>query len=367
MTAVPVRSAPQTMPDESAKRILDALATAVLVFDSELRLVSINPAGEMLLASSARKVTGLSLNELIADGEEFSRVLSDTLRSRHPFTARSVRLQLFGGHALTVDCAVTPLSDISRGALLVELSQIDRLLRLAREGMTRDRQVANRAVLRGLAHEIKNPLGGLRGAAQLLEREFADPALKEYTQIIIHEADRLRNLVDRMIGPAQPYRREPINIHLVLERVRRLVLAEHPNGLQFECDFDPSLPELTGDPEQLIQATLNIVRNAVQALQGSGAIALRTRIERNFTIGGKRHRLIVRVEIEDHGPGIPPDLQEHIFYPMVTGRPDGTGLGLSISQDIVQRHGGLIECTSRPGHTVFTLYLPVEATESEHG
>ncbi|KPL28399.1 MAG: histidine kinase [Acidithiobacillales bacterium SM1_46] len=351
------------LPD-SPQRILESLSTAVLVFDVELRLVSINPAGEMLLAASARKLTGLTLNELIADGKDFAKVLTDTLRSRHPFTARSVRLRLFGGQAVTVDCAVTPLPEgTAGGALLVELSQIDRLLRLAREELMRDRQTANRAVLRGLAHEIKNPLGGLRGAAQLLERELAEPSLNEYTQIIIHEADRLRNLVDRMVGPARPYRREPVNIHEVLERVRRLVLAEHPGGLRFECDFDPSLPELAGDAEQLIQAALNIVRNAVQAMQGDGTIVMRTRIERNFTIGGKRHRLIVRVDIEDNGPGIPPALQEHVFYPMVTGRPEGTGLGLSIAQDIAQRHGGLIECVSRPGHTVFTLYLPVE---SEH-
>lgn len=364
--AVSLRPAPQGMPRDAAQRILESLSTAVLVFDAELRLVSVNPAGEMLLAASARKLTGLRIGELIADGEDFARVLTDTLQSRHPFTARSVRLRLFGGHTVTVDCAVTPFADgPAGGALLVELSQIDRLLRLAREEMLRDRQTANRAVLRGLAHEIKNPLGGLRGAAQLLERELGSPALKEYTQIIIHEADRLRNLVDRMIGPAQPFRREPLNIHEVLERVRRLALAEHPGGLIFESDFDPSLPEIAGDAEQLIQAALNIVRNAVQALHGSGTIAMRTRIERSFTIGGRRHKLIVRVDIEDNGPGVPPELQEQIFYPMVTGRPEGTGLGLSIAQDIVQRHGGLIECVSRPGRTVFSLYLPVDSADSE--
>jgi len=360
------RTASETMLLNSPQRLLESLATAVIVFDADLRLVSINPAGETLLAASARKVIGLGLHELIADGEVFAKVLTNTLQSRHPFTARNIRLRLFGGQALTVDCVVTPLLDgPAGGALLVELAQIDRLLRLARDEMLRDRQNANRAVLRGLAHEIKNPLGGLRGAAQLLERELADPALREYTQIIVHEADRLRNLVDRMIGPAQPYRRAPINIHEVLEHVRRLALAEQPGDLQFVCDFDPSLPEITGDAEQLIQATLNIVRNAVQALQGRGAITMRTRIERNFTIGGKHHRLIVKVEIEDNGPGIPPELQEHIFDPMVTSRPEGTGLGLSIAQDIVQRHGGIIECASAPGHTVFSLYLPVDPMDGK--
>jgi len=363
VTAVRAQSTSVYPSDDSSRRILESLATAVLVFDGDLRLVSINPAGEMLFAASARKIVGLKLTELVIDGDDIARVLNDTLRSRHPFTARSVALRLFGGQALTVDCAVTPLPEGSGGALLVELSQIDRLLRLAREETMRERQVANRAVLRGLAHEIKNPLGGLRGAAQLLEREFSEPALKEYTEIIIHEADRLRKLVDRMIGPARPYRPQPLNIHKVLDRVRRLALAEYPNNLKFECNFDPSLPEIAADPEQLIQATLNIVRNAVQALDGNGTISLRTRIDRNFTIGGKRHRLVVRVDIEDNGPGIPVELLEHIFHPMVTGRPEGTGLGLAISQDIVQRHGGLIECASRPGHTVFTILLPVEPAE----
>ncbi|MFL6653161.1 MAG: nitrogen regulation protein NR(II), partial [Sulfurifustis sp.] len=199
-----------------------------------------------------------------------------------------------------------------------------------------------------------------RGAAQLLERELIPKGLKEYTRIIIHEADRLRNLVDRMIGPHQPLARQPVNIHSVLEHVRLLLLAEVPGGLSIERDYDPSMPEFVGDTEQMIQAVLNIVRNAVQALDGRGRIVLRTRIERSFTIGPKRHRLVLRAEIEDNGPGIPADLLDHIFYPMVTGRTGGSGLGLSIAQDIVTKHGGLIECESRPGRTVFILYVPLE-------
>jgi two-component system, NtrC family, nitrogen regulation sensor histidine kinase GlnL len=219
-------------------------------------------------------------------------------------------------------------------------------------------------VLRGLAHEVKNPLGGLRGAAQLLERELSDKQLKEYTRIIVHEADRLRNLVDRVMGGYTPLNKRPVNVHEVLEHVRKLVLVETPVGLTVRCDYDPSLPTLQADAEQLIQAALNILRNSVQALGGKGTVVIRTRIERSFTIGHTHHRLALRVDIEDNGPGIPAELLDKIFYPMVTGRADGTGLGLSIAQDIVARHGGLIECASQPGRTLFTLYLPVE---NHHG
>jgi two-component system nitrogen regulation sensor histidine kinase GlnL len=348
------------MPTGSSPRILDNLTTAVLTFDADLRLTSINPAGEMLFEISAKKAVGHRLAELLPHARLATRTLSQTLESRHPVTVRGVPLKLPGSRIITVDCTVTPLTDAGPDALLVELTQVDRLLRLARDENMLERQAANRAVMRGLAHEIKNPLGGLRGAAQLLERELPDKSLKEYTRIIIHEADRLRNLVDRMMGPHKPLKKQQVNIHAILEHVRKLMLVEVPVGLTLERDYDPSLPEFEGEPEQLIQAVLNIVRNSAEAIQHKGTIRLRTGIERNFTIGQKRHRLVLRADIEDSGPGIPEDIQEHIFYPMVTGKAGGTGLGLSIAQDIVAKHGGLIECRSRPGHTVFSIYLPLE-------
>jgi two-component system nitrogen regulation sensor histidine kinase GlnL len=344
----------------SSPRILDNLTTAVLTFDADLRLTSINPAGEMLFEISAKKAVGQTLAELLPHARLATRTLSQTLESRHPVTARGVPLKLPGHRTITVDCTVTPLTDAGPDALLVELTQVDRLLRLARDENMLERQAANRAVMRGLAHEIKNPLGGLRGAAQLLERELPDKALREYTRIIIHEADRLRNLVDRMMGPHKPLKKKPVNVHEILEHVRKLMLVEVPVGLTLERDYDPSLPEFEGEPEQLIQAVLNIVRNSAEAIQHQGVIRLRTNIERSFTIGQKRHRLVLRADIEDNGPGIPEEIQEHIFYPMVTAKPGGTGLGLSIAQDIVAKHGGLIECHSRPGHTVFSIYLPLE-------
>jgi len=346
------------------QRVLDNLTTAVLTFDSDLRLTAINPAGEMLLEASAKKIVGQRLADVLPQDQPLARSLAQTLVTRHAFTARGLRLELPGDRSLTLDCTVTPLMDDDASpappALLVELTQVDRLLRLTREDNLLDRQAANRAVMRGLAHEIKNPLGGLRGAAQLLERELADKSLKEYTRIIIHEADRLRKLVDRMVGPYQPPNKRAVNIHAILEHVRLLILAEVPSGLTIARAYDPSLPEFDGDPDQLVQAVLNIVRNSVQALDGKGRIELRTRIERGYTIGHRRYRLELCAQIQDDGPGVPPELLEHIFYPMVTGRSDGTGLGLSIAQDIISRHGGSIECESRPGRTVFSLYLPLE-------
>ncbi len=352
------------MQPDTSKRILENLTSTVLTFDTGLRLTSINPAGEMLFEISAKKILGHTLPELLPHSGQIVHTLQQTLKSRHPFTARGVRLSLPGPKRVTVDCTVTPLADNGE-ALLVELTQVDRLLRLARDEGLIERQAANRAVIRGLAHEIKNPLGGLRGAAQLLERELASKELKEYTSIIIHEADRLRTLVDRMTGPIQPLKKNRVNIHDVLEHVGRLILVETPIGLTIERRYDPSLPELFGDRDQLIQALLNIVRNAVEAMEGKGHVQLRTRVERSFTIRQRLHRLVLCVEVEDDGPGIPPELREHIFYPMVTSKPSGTGLGLSIAQDIVTKHDGMIGCESRPKKTLFTLYLPLETTHGQ--
>ena len=351
---------------ELQQRILGNLTTAVILIDDTLRLTAMNPAGEDMFGVSAKKVLGHLLAELLPGGRSLIKPLEQALDNRNPFNARGVRVQRPDLQWLTVDCAVTPLIDGQDGTeLLVELTQIDRLLRLARDEHMLDRQVASRAVIGGLAHEIKNPLGGLRGAAQLLERELADKTLKEYTRIIIHEADRLSNLVDRMAGAYRPVKPRRLNIHEILEHIRRLILVEVPIGLTIKCDYDPSLPDMSGDPDQLTQAMLNIVRNALDALSMQGVIHFRTRIERQFTIGQKLHRLVLRAEIEDNGPGIPDDVIDYVFYPMVTDRPNGTGLGLSIAQDIVSKHGGLIEYSSRSGQTIFAIFLPLDHATAE--
>lgn len=341
--------------------IIDSLNTAVIILDRDMQLYSINPAGEMLLATSARLTLGQAFARLLIDGTEFILSLQRALKDNHAFTEREIQLKLHNGNSITIDCTVTPYNNPQVSGLLLEMTQVDRHLRIAREENLLTQNHTARTFLRGMAHEIKNPLGGLRGAAQLLERELHDPGLKEYTQIIIAEADRLQNLLDRMLGPKTPPHKHMINIHTVLERVYTLAQAEAGSSVEIIRDYDPSIPEIYADPEQLIQAILNLVRNAAQAIDDSGHITIRSRAQRQVTLRHKRHRLAIRLEIIDDGPGIPETIDETLFYPMVTGRAEGTGLGLPIAQSLINLHGGLIECNSQPGNTVFTIFLPLEA------
>jgi two-component system nitrogen regulation sensor histidine kinase GlnL len=335
-----------------------------VLFSPELRVRYVNPSAEMLFALSARHLRGQPAQDLIActGGKALSN-LKRALRTGHPFTEREKVLVLPDGREITVDCTIIPMSDPQgTTGLLVELQQVDRQLRISREENLFMQHQAARALIRGLAHEIKNPLGGLRGAAQLLEHELPDPALAEYTRIIIDEADRLQALVDRLLGPNRLPSYGMINIHQVLERVYTLVNAEARSRVQIQRDYDPSIPELYGDQDQLIQALLNIVRNAVRAVSDQGGrVFLRSRVLRQFTIGTHCHRLVAQIEIEDNGPGIPEELQGRIFYPMVSTSAGGQGLGLSIAQSLISQHGGLIECRSRPGQTLFAVFLPVES------
>jgi two-component system nitrogen regulation sensor histidine kinase GlnL len=345
---------------DSTKAIIDNLTTAVLLLGPDLRLLAMNPAAEELLDVSANQVLGTSAEGLLPETALFATALARAAISGAPFTEREMRLAL-PAHTITVDCSVSPMGESGGEArLLVELVQVDRHRRITREEQGVARNTSVRALMRGLAHEIRNPLGGLRGAAQLLERQLVDDALKEYTQVIVHEADRLQDLLDRMLGPRGLPNKRSINIHEVTERVRALLSAEAPPGVHVTRDYDPSIPPVYADPELLIQATLNMARNAVQALDGRGELQLRTRIQRRFTIGQICHRLVVRIEVHDDGPGVPEELREQVFFPLVTGRSDGTGLGLSIAQSLAHQHGGLIEYTSIPGDTTFSLVLPVE-------
>ncbi|MFB9886199.1 nitrogen regulation protein NR(II) [Balneatrix alpica] len=347
--------------------LLDNLSTAVLRLDRDLRLEYMNPAAEMLLQVSGRRFLGAHISALFKDTPEAMEVLETSVRTGHPFTQREAHLTLHHGQTLVADYSVTPLADDGQ-ALILELQTRDRLLRITREEEMYAKQETTRVLIRGLAHEIKNPLGGLRGAAQLLERALPDDSLKEYTQIIIEEADRLRNLVDRMLGPRVLPQIRKVNMHQIIERCCGLINAETQGGLTLVRDYDPSIPELDGDEEQLIQAVLNIMRNAMQALTESGTddprITLRTRTVRQFTLGAERHRLVCSLSIIDNGPGIPDSMLENIFYPMISGRASGTGLGLSIAQAIMHQHQGLIKCESQPGLTEFTLFIPLE---QDHG
>lgn len=346
--------------DGIQRTIIDNLGTSVLLLDQDLSIKYLNPAGENLFHISKKRACKLNLNGLIFIESYFIDRLKQVKNDLQAFSEHEVSLQISPGKTVTVDYRVTPVLNMGDMLLLIEINHMDRQLRIAREEKLLSEQSATRNLVRGMAHEIKNPLGGLRGAAQLLERELPSEELKEYTQIIIGEADRLQNLVDRMLGPNNLPNTQTINIHQVMEHVRQLVQAESPDTLFFKLDYDPSLPELEADPDLLIQAILNITRNAAAALNNEGEITFRTRPQRHFTIGHKHHRLVMQVDIIDNGPGIPEELVDQIFYPMVTGRADGTGLGLSIAQSLINQHKGLIECDSAPGKTVFTIYLPLE-------
>ena len=343
------------------KRILENSNTAMLVFDQDLRLTYLNPAGEMLFSLSLHRIEGGELHALFADSNKFITNVELALNSGHPFTERELAFHLPNNRQITADCTITPISSASgETTLLVELAQVDRQLRIAKEEHLLAQHSATRDVIRGLAHEIKNPLGGLRGAAQLLQAELESEELKEYTGIIIQEADRLKNLMNRMLGPNTLPQKKNTNIHELLERVRQLVQTEIPKEIEIRRDYDPSVPHIYADPDQLIQAVLNLTRNAAQSLNDHGNITLRSRIQRQITLGHKRYKLAASIEVIDNGPGIDPEMLDKIFYPMVTGRADGTGLGLPIAQALINQHGGLIECSSRPGETVFTILLPLE-------
>jgi two-component system nitrogen regulation sensor histidine kinase GlnL len=338
---------------------LELLATPVVLVDAEWRLVHANPAAEDLFAFSLKSAAGQALAQLFTDTSELVASLNTVSGEHWSYTGRDLVLTRPGQAGLHLNCLITP-ADTGGARFLIEFRPIDQQIKLAREQRQMDQQQANRELIRNLAHEIRNPLGGLRGSAQLLERELERPDLREYTQVIIKEADRLQALMDRLLTPHRPPQIGPLNIHEVLERVRTLVLAEFPDGIRIERDYDASLPDLHGDKEQLIQAVLNVVRNAAQALQGRGGIQLRTRAARQVTLAKRRHKLALELQVVDNGPGIPEALRERIFYPLVSGRDGGSGLGLTLSQTFVQYHQGTIECDSKPGRTCFTIMLPLE-------
>lgn len=344
-----------------AQRILENLTTAVLWFDHGLRLRAINPAGEVLLALSAKQVCGQLAEHIFLEADKLPRIMAKAMVENASITEHDTLLALPGGRRITVDCTLTPVTELSSyPELLVELVREDQHLWLSQEENQIMQQQTAQHVVRGLAHEIRNPLGGIRGAAQLLARAVEGREdLREYTEIIVSEADRLQALLDRLLGPRDLPRVEAFNIHETLCQVSRLVGTDCGGRLRIIHDFDPSIPELIGDQDQMYQAVLNILCNAGQALgEAGGEILIRTRVRRRMTLGTRQHKLVLQIDIRDNGPGIPEQLREQIFYPLITGRAGGTGLGLSIAQGYLFRHDGLITCQSKPGETVFTLWIP---------
>jgi two-component system nitrogen regulation sensor histidine kinase GlnL len=343
---------------------LELLATAVVVLDASYVVRYTNQAAENLLGAGARSLLGQAFPALFTDAAALEGMLAEALAVHWSYRAQIAGYERSGREPLPLFCLVAPI-DVPGTPLLVELRPIQEQLRLEREERLLDQQEATRELLRNLAHEIKNPLGGLRGSAQLLERELERPELKEYTQVIIKEADRLQVLLDRLLTPRRAVQLTQLNIHEVLERVRSLVQAEFPASISVLRNYDPSVPDLVGDIEQLIQAVLNVVRNAAQALLSGahggrgGTIVLRTRTARQVTIARQRHRLALELQVIDDGPGVPEEIRDRVFNPLVSGREGGSGIGLALVQTYVQNHGGVVEFDSRPGRTVFTLLLPL--------
>ena len=346
--------------------LLDAMVTSVFLLDQDLHVTYLNAAAQTLLGVGPNQALGKSIADLTRGAESLLPMFDRARDGGEGVVQRELAWPAPGGVDRILDCAVTQVilggKDLR---LLLEIEDITQHRRLTRENALLAQLGGSRLMVRQLAHEIKNPLGGLRGAAQLLERELLDPALREYTRVIISEADRLTNLLDSMLGPGRPPSKQLVNVHELLERVYHLLRSEAPQGVTIDRDYDPSLPPLTLDPNHIIQAMLNLGRNAIQALGGaaleSPRLTLRTRAASNVSVGAHRHRLVASIQFEDNGPGVLNEIRETIFYPLVSGRADGTGLGLGIAQDLVSRHGGLIEFDSAPGRTIFVISLPMDS------
>jgi two-component system nitrogen regulation sensor histidine kinase GlnL len=354
-------SAPSALSQFDAADLLDALSTGIVMLDRQLCPVYANVAAQDLLAFSLKMARGRPISDFLHDTDGLCRILRRALESGESIADREVAIRPAGAprEVRTLDVTITPFSGLTGTQLLLEIADTTQRQRISRENDLLARLDGSRLMVRQLAHEIKNPLGGLRGAAQLLERELLEPGLREYTQLIIGEADRLTTLVDSMAGPTRAPAKTSVNVHEICEHVYHLLRAEAPAGIVIERDYDPSLPNAMLDRHQLIQALLNVARNALQAQGDLGCIVLRTRARSNVSIGSVQHRLIASVQLEDSGPGVPPHLRSSIFYPLVTGRANGTGLGLAVAQELVTRNGGIIEFESETGRTVFTLLLPL--------
>jgi len=340
------------------KSIFDNVVSSILLLDQQLCVRHNNPAAEQLLKLSTKRMAGSHLNTLFHHLSSNTQLFSQVFETDQGFTDNLATLICVDGRSVTIDLSVSPIEVEQQHLLLVEIRQVDQQQRISEEMQQFTQQQLAKNLVKGLAHEIKNPLGGLRGAAQLLHRQL-DESNQEYTQMIMEQADRLNNLVERLLGPNTHHQHKLHNVHQVLEKIIQLVSIELPHGIHIERDYDPSIPDISIDDEQIQQALLNIVQNAIQAMGDGGHLTIMSRVTSQVTINGKRHRLAIEIKIIDNGPGIPPHLHNTLFYPMITGRAQGTGLGLSIAQTLVQQHSGRIDFKSRPGFTEFTVSLPV--------
>ncbi|MYD43489.1 MAG: PAS domain-containing protein [Gammaproteobacteria bacterium] len=340
--------------------ILNAVKMALVVVDRHFTIEYMNDAAEVFCGGSTEQLRGKKFESVFAGEAVQEAALQRCFNDYEIYTLREIQLSLsLKNERAMVNIAVSPIDE---ARLLFEIEPLDRMLFISKEEQMRNAQLTSRHLVRGIAHEIKNPLGSIRGAAQLLRGELATKTQTEYTDLIIEEVDRLRTLVDRLLSPNHTPCFEPVNIHEVIERVLRVVANDTESSCEIVRDYDPSLPSMQGDFDQLLQAFLNLVRNAQEATQSCDApqLVIKTRVENQFTIGAKRYPVVACIHIKDNGVGIPESIKDQIFLPLVTGTASGTGLGLAITHTIVGLHKGLITCASEPGFTEFVLYFPLD-------
>jgi two-component system nitrogen regulation sensor histidine kinase GlnL len=345
-------------------QLRNMLKTVVIIIDEHFDILYVNDAALAMLETGLKQIHDRKFYEFFLDDGIERSTFEIALRHQEDFSETEVQLCFKDGRSVLTDITASCFEIDGQRMMLLEIKQIDKQKKITQETLQHAQQEAARELVRGLAHEIKNPLGGIRGAAQLLEKELTDPEQKEFTQMIVDQSDRLCSLVDRLLGPNSLPQRKWINIHQVIEKVRSVIYADTLHNIEIVRDYDPSIPDLYIDPDMLQQALLNIARNSMQALKSdnteSARIKLKTRIERQSVIKGKRYGLSALISIIDNGPGIPKELKDTVFYPMVTTKQNGSGLGLSIAQNLTNHHDGKIDVVSYPGHTEFTLYLPIK-------
>jgi two-component system nitrogen regulation sensor histidine kinase GlnL len=347
-------------PDSTGLRILDTLNSSILRVDGKGLVSYVNAATETLFDGSAKSLVGQRFGDLLSQLEP-SSILTRLELDAIAFTEHEVIITLANGKSILADYSVYPFeTEPMDGEILIEIRPLVRQAQFAQDELNQMQKQASQQLARGLAHEINNPLGGIRGAAQLLQKALDRPEWTEYTEVIINEADRLQSLTSNMLGPESRLQCASVNILEILEHIRKIILAADPDHISVHRDYDPSIPELNADRDMLIQAFLNIARNAVQAIDGNGEIIFKTRVDRQYTIGQITHPLVVQVDITDSGRGIPQQLGETIFLPMVTDKAEGSGLGLPIAQELISRHGGAIHLQSSNTGTTFSTILPLE-------
>ncbi len=351
-----------------ADQILQSITTAIIVLDDQLNIVFCNKASAHLLGHSEKRLAGLHFNQLFLHFSLEQDKIHQTLEFQQDFSNSEVHAILTDSRPILLALNCSALNQQGQHYALMELRQIDQQQKIIQESQHENQHLAARGLIKGLAHEIKNPLGGIRGAAQLLERQLPNEEQKEYTSLIIEQSDRLRDLVDRLLGPNKPPSWQSSNIHLVLDKTLKLVTLEHAEPMLVKRDYDPSIPDIDIDPQLIQQALLNIMRNAVYAMSTHKTppiLTLSTRIKHHQTINGQRHKLSLAIKVIDNGPGIDQQLMDTLFFPLVSGNPEGSGLGLSISQTLIHQHEGRIECDSWPGHCQFSLLIPYRQSNHE--